>query len=100
VAITIAGLNRRAIAAYEQLEASRAMRLLAEGLRLCQRAGLERGELAALTHLNMGIVLAGGFKQRGLAIQQFRRARSIRPDIEPSGSVVSPEITAAFAEAM
>jgi serine/threonine-protein kinase len=100
VAATIAGLNRRAIAAYEQLEASRAMRLLAEGLRLCQRAGLERGELAALTHLNMGIVLAGGFKQRGLAIQQFRRARSIRPDIEPSGSMVSPEITAAFAEAM
>jgi serine/threonine-protein kinase len=100
VATTVAGLNRRAIAAYEQLEAGRALRLLSEGLRLCQRAGLERGELAALTHLNMGIVLAGGFKQRGLAIQQFRRARSIRPGIEPSGSVVSPEITAAFAEAM
>src|SRR6185369_13299402 len=46
VATTIAGLNRRAIAAYEQLEASRALRLLNEGLRLCQRAGLERGELA------------------------------------------------------
>jgi serine/threonine protein kinase len=99
-ATAIVGLNRRAIAAYEQLEASRALRLLGAGLRLCQQAGLERGELAALTHLNMGIVLAGGFKQRGLAVQQFRRARAIRPGIQPSGSLVSPEITAAFAEAL
>jgi serine/threonine-protein kinase len=99
VAITIAGLNRRAIAAYQQREAGRALRLLSEGLRLCQRGGLQHGELAALTHLNLGIVLAGGFGQRGLAIRHFRQARSIRPDIQPSGSVLSPEITAAFAEA-
>jgi serine/threonine-protein kinase len=98
-ATTIVGLNRRAIAAYEQLEASRALQLLTEGLRLCERAGLGRGDLAALTHLNMGIVLAGGFKQRGLAVQQFRRARSIRPGIQPSGSLLSPDISAAFAEA-
>jgi eukaryotic-like serine/threonine-protein kinase len=98
-AAAIVSLNRRALAAYEQLETNRAMRLLSEGLRLCRLAGLERGDLAALTHLNMGIVLAGGFKQHGLAVRQFRRALSIRPGIEPSGRLSSPDITAAFSEA-
>jgi hypothetical protein len=95
----ILGLNRRAIVAYEQLETARARRLLEEGLRRCQRAGQARGDLAALTHLNLGIVLAGGFKQRGLAVQQFRRALFLRPGIQPLGRLVTPDITAAYAEA-
>jgi serine/threonine protein kinase len=96
---TIVALNRKAIGAYEQLEPRRALQLLSRALRLCGQAGPTRGHLAALTHLNTGVVLAGGFKQRELAVEQFRRALALRPQIELSGGLASPEIRAAFTEA-
>jgi hypothetical protein len=87
------------MAAYESLEPQRALEQLRLGLRLCQDVVLYQRELAGLTHMNLGVVLAGGFKQRDLAVRHFREARALVPSIVPASESESPEIRAAFAEA-
>jgi hypothetical protein len=95
----ILGLNKTAMAAYERLEPQRALEQLRLALRLCDEVTLYQREIAALTHMNLGVVLAGGFKQRELAVRHFRDARALMPAIAPSVDSESPEIRAAFAEA-
>jgi eukaryotic-like serine/threonine-protein kinase len=94
----VTALNQRALAAYERLDPGEALRLLNFGLRLCPRAGQDTKELTARTHVNLGVVLAGGFKQRGLASRHFRVARSLNPAIKPTRDMSNPEIEAALRE--
>jgi hypothetical protein len=96
----VAGLNRQAAQAYAAFEVPRAVGLLTRALRLCARAGLTAHDLNALTHLNMGAVLVGGFGQRDLAARHFRLARVIRPDIFPSGAMASRDVLLVFHNAV
>ena len=93
-------LNRRAMAAYERLELEESLELLRQGLRLGGSTSVGNRDALALTHLNMGVVLAGGFKQRGLAVKHFRLARSLRSQLAPSPRLISPEVAAAFRQAV
>jgi serine/threonine protein kinase len=95
----VEALNQRALAAYGRLDPTRALRLLSSALRLSQRAGRSEIALTARTQINLGVVLAGGFKQRGLAARHFRLARALDPAIMPTRALSNPEIEAALREA-
>jgi serine/threonine protein kinase len=95
----VEALNQRALAAYGRLDPARALRLLGAALRLGQRAGRSEIALTARTQINLGVVLAGGFKQRGLAARHFRLARALDPAIMPTRALSNPEIEAALREA-
>jgi hypothetical protein len=96
---TLAGLNQKALAAYERRAYGHAMHLLAEGVRLCERPTPAAREHCARTHVNVGVVLAGGYKQRALATRHFRIARALRPLAAPAPRLATPEISAAFRQA-
>jgi serine/threonine protein kinase len=96
----IASLNRRALQSYQRGELAETLRLLTRSMAVASENGLERHELSALSHLHMGVLLAGGLHQRELAIKHFRLALAIRPDIRPSPPVATPEVLAAFRDAV
>lgn len=92
-------LNRKALEAYDNLEPAEARKLLLQALEVCATAGLATHPLKARTHLHLGAVLMGGFKQRDAAVKQFKRALEIQPDIKLTKALVSPEVQGAFDEA-
>jgi hypothetical protein len=96
---TLAALNRQAMVAYQRRQLAGALGILSRGAHLCERPALAWNDLCALTHVNLGVVLAGGYKQPGLAAKHFRIARAIDPTIAPSPRVAGPEIVAAFRHA-
>jgi hypothetical protein len=89
-------LNKKAIDAYENLEAEEARNSLMTALQVCATEGLNRHPLKATTHLNLGVVLSGGLKQREAGVKQFRRALEIDPNIKVPKRLTSPEIQSAF----
>jgi hypothetical protein len=95
----VLALNQRALGAYARLDPANALHLLSFALRLCQSAGRDEVALTARTQTNLGVVLAGGFKQRGLAARHFRMARALDPSILPTRDLSNPEIEAALREA-
>ena len=44
-------------------------------------------------------MLAGGFKQPGLAVKHFRLARILSPNAAPPPRLITPEVGVAFREA-
>jgi serine/threonine protein kinase len=96
----IAALNRRALQAYQRADLPGTLRLLSRSMTLASQSGLERHQLSALSHLHMGVLLAGGLHQRDLAIKHFRIALAIRPDIRPIAPVATAEVMAAFRDAV
>jgi hypothetical protein len=89
-------LNKKAVDAYENLEIEEARKFLTEALELCAAEGLNRHAIKATTHLNLGVVLVGGLKQRDMGAKQFRRALEIDPNVKVPKRLNSPEIQAAF----
>jgi hypothetical protein len=95
----ITKLNKKAIEEYENLNFEEARKILKEALDLCTASGLDRHPIKARTHVHLGIVILSGFKQREVAIKQFRRALDIQPDIKPTKILANPEVQEAFDEA-
>jgi hypothetical protein len=95
----ITKLNKKAIEEYENLNFEEARKILKEALDLCTAAGLDKHPIKARTHVHLGIVILSGFKQREVAIKQFRRALDIQPDIKPTKILANPEVQEAFEEA-
>ncbi len=95
----VTDLNRKGLAAYENLEFDEARTLLKEALDLCASAGLDKHKMKARTHVHLGIVLIAGFKQKDQGLKQFAKALEIQPDIGLTKSVANPELQAAFDEA-
>jgi hypothetical protein len=91
-------LNKKAVEAYENLEIEEAGKYLRQALEVCAAEGLNN-RAKARTHIHLGMVLVGGFKQRDRGIQQFKRALEIDPTIGLTKQIVNPEIQAAFDEA-
>lgn len=92
-------LNRDAVTAYEAKKFDDARKILKEALELAEGNGLEQHPITARTHIHMGIVIIGGFKQRELGIKQFKKALEIEPTINLTKALVTPELTEAFNEA-
>ncbi len=95
----ITQMNKDAVAAYQAQKFEDARKLLKQGLDLADSAGLQQHPITARTHIHMGIVLIGGFKQRDLGIKQFKKALEIESTINLTKALVTPEMTDAFNEA-
>ena len=92
-------MNRDAVTAYEAKKFEEARKILKQALELAEGNGLEQHPITARTHIHMGIVIIGGFKQRELGIKQFKKALEIEPTINLTKALVTPELTEAFNEA-
>jgi tetratricopeptide (TPR) repeat protein len=93
-------MNKKAIEEYENLNFEEARKILREALDVCTANGLDKHPIKARTHIHLGIVIFAGFKQKELALKQFRKALDIQPDIRLTKSLANPEIQAAFDEAL
>src|SRR4051812_26005627 len=89
-------LNKKAVEAYEGLEMEEARKFLMQALEVCAAEGLNKHPLKAATHVNLGVVLIGGFKQRDGGVKQFRRALEIESGVRIAKRLNNPEIQAAF----
>ena len=92
----IKDLNKKAVDAYENLELEEARKFLMQALEISAAEGLNRHAVKATTHLNLGVVLVGGLKQRDTGIKQFRRALEIDPNLKVPKRLSNPEIQSAF----
>lgn len=93
-------LNKKAVAAYENLEIEEASKHLRQALELCAAEGLNSHPLKARTHIHLGVVLVAGLKQRDRGVQQFKRALEVDPNVKPTKSLLNPDVQAAFDEAV
>lgn len=93
-------MNKKAVEEYENLNFEESRKILKEALDFCSQNGLDKHPVKARTHIHLGIVIMAGFKQREVAIKQFRKALEIQPDIKLTKSLANPEIQEAFDEAV
>jgi hypothetical protein len=93
-------MNKKAVEEYENLNFEEARKILKDALDLCTQSGLDKHPITARTHVHLGVVILAGFKQRDLAIKQFRKALEIQGDIKLTKSLANPEIQEAFDEAV
>ncbi len=96
----VTDLNKKALGAYNQQDYDTAKDLLKEALQVCAEAGLDQHPITARTHVHFGAVAIVGFKQREAGIKQFKKALEIQPEIKLTKSIVTPELEAAFDEAV
>ncbi|HVZ89008.1 MAG TPA: tetratricopeptide repeat protein [Polyangia bacterium] len=95
----ITQMNKDAVTAYQAKKFDDAKKILKQALDLADSAGLQQHPITARTHIHMGIVIIGGFNQRELGIKQFKKALEIESTINLTKSLVTPELSDAFAEA-
>jgi len=95
----ITKMNKKAVEEYENLNFEEARKILKDALDIASQNGLDKHHIKARTHIHLGVVILGGFKQRELAMKQFRKALEIQPDIKLTKSLANPEIQEAFDEA-
>jgi tetratricopeptide (TPR) repeat protein len=92
-------LNKKALAAYANLDVEEATKLLKQALDLCATAQMEKHPLAARTHVHLGVVYVAGLKQRDQGMDEFKKALRVDPTIKITKGMLSPEVQSAFAEA-
>jgi hypothetical protein len=95
----ITQMNKDAITAYQAKKYEDARKILKQALDLASTAGLDNHPITARTHIHLGVVIIVGFGQRDLGIKQFKKALEIQSDINLTKSLVTPDLTDAFAEA-
>ncbi len=91
----VTALNRTAVAAFGELNFAK----MRKDLEQAAQAGkdvLGTHKMMARTYLNLGVLWAAGYNNRGKAVGFFARALKINPDIAVTGPMVSPNVTAAF----
>ncbi len=92
-------LNKQALEAFDGLNFDQAKSLLEQALTKGDLGGLDHDPAYARAHLYMGMLLIAGFQQRDDAIEHFKTALKITPDIAAPAGLFNPEVQAAFDEA-
>ena len=98
-AADIDDLNKQALEAFDGLNFDQAKSLLDQALTKGDLGGLDHDPAYARAHLYMGMLLIAGFQQRDDAIEHFKTALKITPDIAAPAGLFNPEVQAAFDEA-
>ena len=98
-AADIDDLNKQALDAFDGLNFDQAKSLLDQALTKGDLSGLDHDPAYARSHLYMGMLLIAGFQQRDDAIEHFKTAVKITPDIAAPAGLFNPEVQAAFDEA-
>jgi hypothetical protein len=97
-AARVTKLNRQALDAFDNLNFDQAKTLLEQALSTAESGSLGEDSVTARTHLNLGMVLIAGFQKRDEAVEHFRAALKIQPDIAPARGLFNPEVQAVFDE--
>jgi len=95
----ITKLNKKAVDEFENLNFDQARKILKDALDACARAGLENSDIAARTHVHMGVVLFAGFKQKDEALAEFKKALEMAPDVKLDKLLATPEVQEVFDQA-
>jgi tetratricopeptide (TPR) repeat protein len=85
-------LNKKAVDEYQNLNFEESRKALRAALEICAQSGLENHPVTARTYIHLGIVTFTGFKQREDAVDQFRKALKIQPDIKLDKILATPEV--------
>jgi hypothetical protein len=91
-------LNKQALEAYDNLNLDQAKTLLEKAITEAESSGLQDDQANARSHLNLGMVLMAGFQLHDEAVEHFKKALTIQPDITPPPGLFNPEVQAAFDE--
>ncbi|HJX66475.1 MAG TPA: tetratricopeptide repeat protein [Polyangia bacterium] len=92
-------LNKKALAAYANLDVEEATKLLKQALEICGTSHLDDHLVAARTRVHIGVVYVAGLKQRDQGMEEFKKALRIDPTIKITKGMLNPEVQSAFAEA-
>jgi hypothetical protein len=95
----IVDLNKQALLSFEAKDFDTARDLLTKALKEAKQAGLEDDKMTARTYLHLGAVYSVGFRDQTVAIQNFTLAKKIRPDIQLTPSIETPDLKAVFDQA-
>ena len=68
--------------------------------RLSRGPGSTSSQIAARTHVHLGVVLFAGFKQKDEALAEFKKALEIAPDVKLDKLLATPEIQEVFDQAV
>ena len=96
----ITKLNKKAVDEFENLNFDQARKILKDALDACSRSGLDSSQIAARTHVHLGVVLFAGFKQKDEALAEFKKALEIAPEIKLDKLLATPEIQEVFDQAV
>jgi len=96
----LAKINKKAVDEYQNLNFDEARKLLQSAIDGAAESQLENHPVTARTYVHMGVVLLAGFKQKDEAIQAFRKALKVQPDIKLDKSLATPEIQEVYDEAI
>lgn len=96
----ISKLNKKAVDEFENLNFDQARKILKDALDAVSRAGLDKSQVAARTHVHLGVVLFAGFKQKDDALAEFKKALEIAPDVKLDKMLATPEIQEVFDQAV
>ena len=96
----ITKLNKKAVDEFENLNFDQARKLLKDALDAASRAGLDKSQVAARTHVHLGVVLFAGFKQKDDALAEFKKALDIASDVKLDKLLATPEIQEVFDQAV
>jgi hypothetical protein len=96
---TMVSMNRSALAALEAGKAEAARDELLEAIVLGKQKGLATHQMTARSYLHLGAVYLAGLKDPTKARRQLILALRIRPDMQITPQLDSPELRALFEEA-
>ena len=96
----ISKLNKKAVDEFENLNFDQARKILKDALEACSRSGLDGSQIAARTHVHLGVVLFAGFKQKDDALAEFKKALEIAPEVKLDKLLATPEIQEVFDQAV
>lgn len=95
----IVDFNKQALASYDAKDFEAAKDLLTKALKEAKQAGLDDDKMTARTYLHLGAVYWTGYKDQASAAQNFSLAKRIRPDIQLTPSIETPELKTVFDQA-
>src|SRR5687767_413663 len=92
-------LNKRALADYTAGRAAAADKTLREALAFAEKNGLADHDMAARTHVHLGIVAIAGLGKREEGLRHFARAQRMRPDIKLTKQLATAALKRDFEDA-
>jgi hypothetical protein len=98
-AARIQQLNRMAMQYFDDLNYAMAEKTLLEALALVEKANLTTGPAVLATNGNLAVVYSAGFKKPDKAVQFFKKALALKPDLKLSKQRTTPETEANLARA-
>lgn len=89
-------LNKQALLSYEAKDYPTAKDLLNKALKEAKSASLDDDKMTARTYVHLGAVHWVGFQDQAAALQNFTLAKKIRPDIQLTPSIETPDLKSVF----